>query len=175
MLSGLPVALIFLAQAATAPDQAEAKPPVQTTADPCSPRTPEANAREIVICAERPNGYRIDPDVLAARRAKKQALAGRPKPPNKMKDTSCTVVGPAPCMDQPMINLIGAALTAAEMAARLSRGQEIGSMFVTDPQPNEYQLYQQAKAEREAEEASKAAKAKANEAAKTPPPETPGN
>jgi hypothetical protein len=78
-------------------------------------------------------------------------------------------------MDQPMINLIGAALTAAEMAARLSRGQEIGSMFVTDPQPNEYQLYQQAKAERQAEEASKAAKAKANEAAKTPPPETPGN
>ena len=71
------------------------------------------------------------------------------------------MVGPAPCMDAPMINLLGAAATAAEMAARLARGQEIGSMFVTDPQESEYQLYKEAKARREAEEAEKAAKAKA--------------
>jgi hypothetical protein len=48
------------------------------------------------------------------------------------------------------------------MAARLSKGQEIGSMFVTDPQPTEYQLYVEAKKRREAkeaeEEAAKAAK-----------------
>jgi hypothetical protein len=64
-------------------------------------------------------------------------------------------------MDAPMINLLAAAATAAEMADRLSKGQEIGSMFVTDPQPSEYQLYLEAKKEREAKEAAKAAKAKA--------------
>jgi hypothetical protein len=72
------------------------------------------------------------------------------------------------------INLIGAALTAAEMAKRLSQGKEIGSMFITDPHPSEYQLYLAAKARREQEEAQKkavaaaaAAKARA-EASKAP-------
>ena len=83
-----------------------------------------------------------------------------------MKDTSCTVVGPAPCMGAAAgINILGAMATAAEMAARLSKGQEIGSMFVTDPQPSEYQLYKEAKAAREAEEAEKKAKARAKAAA----------
>ena len=161
MLAGLPVALLLAAQAAAGPSAPDPNSPARTAADACSPRAPATNSREIVICAERPNGYRIDPDVLEARRAKRQALAGRPKPPNTMKDRSCTVVGPAPCMDAPMINLLGAAATAAEMAARLARGQEIGSMFVTDPQESEYQLYKEAKARREAEEAEKAAKATA--------------
>ena len=87
---------------------------------------------------------------------------GRPKRPDRLKDTSCETVGPAGCIGAGAgINLIGAALTAAEMAARLSRGQEIGSMFVTDPQPTEYQLYQEAKQRREAKEAAAAAAAKA--------------
>ena len=68
------------------------------------------------------------------------------------------------------INLIGAALTAAEMAKRLAAGKEIGSMFETEPNPSEYQLYQQARHEREAREAQKAAEAKAKAAAAAPPP-----
>ena len=165
MIAGFPIALALAAQAAAGAAPIAPAPPTQSKAadDACSSRRP-ANDREIVICAEKPQGYRIDPDVLAARRAKKEALAGRPKPPNKMKDNSCKVVGPAPCMDAPGINILGAVATAAEMAARVSRGQEIGSMFVTDPQPSEYQLYKEAKAEREAEEAEKAAKAKAKAA-----------
>ena len=89
-----------------------------------------------------------------------------------MKDNSCTVVGPAPCMNAPMINLLAAAATAAEMGARLSKGQEIGSMFVTDPHPTEYQLYVEAKKRREAAEAEKAAKAKAAAATQAKAPET---
>jgi hypothetical protein len=50
------------------------------------------------------------------------------------------------------VSLIGAALTAAEMAKRLAEGKEIGSMFITDPHPTEYQLYQMAKARREWQE-----------------------
>ena len=71
------------------------------------------------------------------------------------------------------VNLIGAALTAAQMAARLAQGKEIGSMFVTDPHPTEYQLYVEAKRAREAREAEAeaeaAAAAKAKAAAKEAP------
>lgn len=113
-----------------------------------------------MICAPRPQGYRIDPDVLEAKREKKEALAGRHKPPQNYKDHGCQVVGPAPCMDAPMVNLLGAAATAAEMAERLAKGEQIGGMFVTDPQLSEYQLYQEVKLRREAKEAEEAAKAK---------------
>jgi hypothetical protein len=175
MLSGLPVALLLAAQAAAGPAEppGQPAPAVKAADDGCSPQRPSSD-REIVICAPKSQGYRIDPDVLAAKRAKKQALAGRPKPPSKMPDTSCTVVGPAGCIMTPGINLIAAAATAAEMAERLSKGEEIGSMFVTDPQPSEYQLYKEAKAKREAEEAEKAAKAKTKAAADLSA-KTPGN
>jgi hypothetical protein len=59
------------------------------------------------------------------------------------------------------VNLIGAALTAVEMARRAAAGQDVGSMFVTDPHPDEYQLYRMAKARREAKETEEKAKAKA--------------
>jgi hypothetical protein len=115
--------------------------PIKSAEPACSPMVPDPNGREIVVCAPKPHGYRIDPDVLAAKRAKKEALAGRPKPPENLKDHSCRVVGPAPCMDAPMINVLGAAATLAQMGQRLAKGQEIGSMFVTDPQLSDYQLY----------------------------------
>jgi hypothetical protein len=62
------------------------------------------------------------------------------------------------------INLIGAAMTAGEIAARLARGEEVGSIFETDPQPTDYQLYQEAKRRREAKEAAAKAKAVQTEA-----------
>ena len=182
MLAGLPLALVLLAQvageAAAAPAAAPAaiygpaapvvpKPaaaPVKP-AEPCPPPASTGSSQEIVICAEKPQGYRIDPDVLKARREKKSA--GRPTRPGPiaMKDNSCTVVGTAPCMNAPMINLLAAAATLAEMGERLSKGEEIGSMFVTDPHPSEYQLYLEAKHDREAAEAEKAKVAKAKAAA----------
>lgn len=122
----------------------------------CTPSSPGPNSSEIVVCAIKPDGYRIDPDVLKARREARNHT--HPKRPENLADHSCRVVGPAPCMDAPMVNLIAAAATLAQMAERLSKGQEIGSMFVTDPQPTEYQLYLEAKKEREAEQAEKAAK-----------------
>ena len=69
------------------------------------------------------------------------------------------------------INLIGMALTAAEMAKRVASGQEIGSMFQTDPTMSEYQIYQIEKQRREVEEAqaaAEAAAAKAKAAASAP-------
>ena len=119
---------------------------------------PDGDSREIVVCAERPQGYRLNRDVMEAHREKHGA--GRPTPRQTMKDESCQVVGEMGCTGPgTAINLLGAAATAAEIAARLSRGHEVGSMFKTTPDPTEYELYVAAKKRREAEEA--AAKAKA--------------
>ena len=164
MPAGFPVVVLALAQAAaTPPAEAGAQRPAATDARPptsdCSPRVPEPGKSEIVICAEKPQGYRLNPDVMKAR--KELRSGGRPTRPGPviMGDDSCKVVGPAPCRNAPMFNLVAAALTAAEMAKRLSEGKEVGSLLVTDPHPSEYQLYLQAKREREAKEEEAKAKA----------------
>jgi len=189
MIAGLFLAAAALAQAAPeAPAYGPAPPPppksaaaVKTVANECPAPKPQANPNEIVVCAPKPEGYRIPPDVLAAKRAKKEALAGRPKPPEDFKDHSCQVVGEKPCIDQkPGIDLLAAPAIAAEMAQRLAKGQEVGSMFVTDPQLSEYQYYQLAKKEREEKEAEAAAKAyaakvKAKAATKAPAPVPPAD
>src|SRR5690349_9555966 len=97
---GLPVAVIFFAQATTAAVPPEAAPtPAKVTQRDCSPRAPDPKSGEIVICAEKPDGYRINPDVIQARKLKKRSDAGRPTRPGPiaMKDNSCSVVGEAPC------------------------------------------------------------------------------
>jgi hypothetical protein len=93
----------------------------------------------------------------------------RPVRPGGTVRPDCATVGPQPCM-QAGVDLIGAALTAVEMAKRAAEGKEVGTMFLTDPHPTEYQLYEMARARREAENAEKKAasvKAKAQAAAKT--------
>ncbi|MGE5028046.1 MAG: hypothetical protein ACM3JK_06195 [Betaproteobacteria bacterium] len=165
MLPVLFVALAGLAdtpvQGARQPPTAPAQPSVATHAGTSSDRCPAPNpdSRTIVICTQRQDGYRLNPDILEAKRETRSP--GAPVRPGGKGIADCEHVGPAPCI-APGIDLIGAALTAVEMAQRAAKGQEIGSMFVTDPQPSEYQRYQMAKARREAEEAAKAAqKAKA--------------
>lgn len=161
----LSMALMMLAQAAGAPSTAS-----QATAA-VPPAAPEprcgvpAGPNAIIICAPRAEGYRINPDVLAARRQRKLD-PGAPRPNNSKARPDCATVGPAPCV-MAGVNLLGAALTAVQMAQRVAKGEEIGSMFKTEPASSEYQLYQAAKAEREAREAAGAAakvKAKATAA-----------
>lgn len=178
MPAGLSVALVLAAQAAaqTTPMPAQADGPVPTAASIATPTVPlkdaqrectnppapDPNSREIVVCAVKPNGYRLDPDVLAARRLKKKGESVRPRNPHEnYADHSCATVGPMGCRGQPTIDIVTAAAALATMADRLSKGQEIGSMFETTPAKGEYQLYLEAKKQREAAEADKAAKAKA--------------
>jgi hypothetical protein len=178
MPAGLSVALVLAAQAAaqTTPMPAQADGPVPTAASIATPTVPlkdaqrectnppapDPNSREIVVCAVKPNGYRLDPDVLAARRLKKKGESVRPRNPHEnYADHSCATVGPMGCRGQPTIDIVTAAAALATMSDRLSKGQEIGSMFETTPAKGEYQLYLDAKKEREAAEADKAAKAKA--------------
>jgi hypothetical protein len=179
---GLSVVLALAAQAAASFPQASPAPepaptvskrPASGADDACAPAHPDASTREIVICAQRPQGYRLNPDVMEARREMRSG--GRPRPPeSRTRDNSCATVGPAGCIAAAAgINLLGAAATLGTMATRLSKGEEIGSMFRTTPEPTEYQLYLWAKQRREAREAEKAtaAKAKAAQALKEPKPE----
>ena len=162
MPAGLPTAILLFAQAATYGPVPAAAPPdaaFMAKSPECAPQRPAVN-NEIVICAIKPDGYRINPDLLTAKRQKKQGLGSRPRNPHETYvDRSCANVGPMGCRGVPTINLLAAALVAGQMANRLSKGQEVGSMFRTDPQMSEYELYLQAKKEREAKEADEAAKA----------------
>jgi hypothetical protein len=174
MPAGLSVALALSAQAAaTAPSAAYGPAPAATSApapqqprqasDDCrTPALPDPQSGDIVVCAVRPNGYRIDPDVLAAKRMKKKGESVRPRNPHETyADHSCATVGPMGCRGQVTVDAFTAAAVVAEMGARLAKGQPIGPMFKTRPTESEYQLYLDAKKEREEEEAAKAAKAKA--------------
>lgn len=155
--------------------------PVPKAASATIPECPpqRSDSQTIVICTERPQGYRLNPDVMEAKRLRRSP--GPPVRPGGRTIPDCTNVGPQPCQTAG-INLIGAALTAAQMAERLAKGQEVGSMFQTDPTMSEYQLYEVAKAKREAEEAQKTAdqvrkaaeaKAKAAQKARGPEPAKP--
>ena len=179
MPAGLTVALALLAQAAADPAYGPAAPnppkaaaaSAQAGERECAQQNHDPDGNSIVICAVKPQGYRLDPDVLAARRLKKKGDAGRPRSPHEtFADHSCANVGPMGCRGAPAVNLLAVAATAAEISKRLAEGKEVGSLFETAPSPSEYQLYQEAKRQREARAAqAAAAKVKAAAEAKEAP------
>jgi hypothetical protein len=149
--------LIFAGETAgAAAPAARPQPTAAAPADPCQNR--QERQGDIIICAERQSGYRLNPDLQEAKRELKRR---RLKRPENFAHNDCATVGPMGCRGGPYINLLAAAATAAEMANRVAEGKEIGSMFKTTPEPTEYQLYLEAKHRREAKEAAAAAKAKA--------------
>lgn len=180
---GLPVAFALLAQASSASTPADAQssygpvaaatPKPKVTPEPgreCANQNQDPNGNEIVVCAIKPEGYRLPADVVEARRLKKEGITGRPYNPHEtFADRSCANVGPMGCRGTPTINLLAVAATAAEISQRLAKGQEIGSLFETEKSSTDYQLYQMARKSREEKEAAAEAKAvrdKAQAAAK---------
>ena len=181
---GLSVAIALFAQAATAASSSQSVygPAPMAPAKPASTGKPvrecvnqnkDPNGNEIVVCAVKPEGYRLPPDIVEARRLKKQGISGPPRNPHEtFADHSCASVGPMGCRGTPTVDLLAVAVTAAEISQRLAKGQQVGSIFQTEKTSSDYQLYLQAKAEREAREAqaaAKAAKAKAEAAAQAHP------
>ena len=171
MPAGLSVAIALLVGAAgAAPDSSQAvKNPAAPAkaANGCGPAPAGIEPGEIFVCAPRPQGFRIDPDVLEADRAKRR---GKLKRPERMVDNSCASVGPMGCtgLAGGGINLLGAAMVLGTMATKAIRGENVGHMFITDRQPTEYELYQEAKRAREAKEAEASAAAKAKAAQDKP-------
>lgn len=154
MLSGVAIALA-VQSAAYGPAPAPKPKATAAAAEPACINQMPSKPGEIVVCAVKPDGYRINPDVLKAHKQARDHQ--KPKRPERYVDTSCKVVGPAGCMMAPMIDMIKVASVAATMAAKLSKGESIAPMFVTQPEPTEYELYLAAKQEREAKEEDAAA------------------
>jgi len=178
-MAALLAALFLLAQAASAApaDSSQpaygptppapgksATPPIKTAEQQCAQQKADPNSKEIVVCAIRPQGYRIDPDVLAAKRMKKKGDPGPPRNPHETYvDQSCATVGPMGCRGGAGFNVVGAAMAAANVIDKAIKGENVGQALATDPTQSEYKLYQEAKREREAKEAEKAAKAIADQ------------
>lgn len=170
------IALVLLAEAASAeeppaygpapPSSSPSQPP-KPAGDDCATAPASTDPNVIVICAQRPEGYRLNPDIMEAKR--EMQGHSRPPRPNSIPNVRHCDVGPMPCTGGG-INILQAALVAGTMIDRAARGENVGEMFITDPQPTEYQLYLMAKQRREAREAeAKAAeKAKAEAEAATP-------
>ena len=163
MLSGLPIVILFAAQAAAAADSygpalpPAPKPKTDAAVSACAAPVVDKDKGEIFVCAPRPEGYRIDPDVLKA--SKQARNRTKPRPPERLVDNSCASVGPHGCTTTG-VNLLNAALVLATMAQKAVSGGDVGRMFVTDPELSEYELYQLAKSEREAKETAAATAAK---------------
>lgn len=150
-MGGVAIAVLMWAQVAgvSPPAPAIVSTPAKQAEDACALSRESAEKGEIVVCGQRPQSYRLNPDVMAAKKAMRGG--GRPRPPERFRDTSCKVVGPMGCGNGG-VNLLAVALTAARMADKVSKGENVGGMFITDPQLSEYQLYQAAKRDREAKE-----------------------
>ena len=171
--------MVLLAEAAAHPVYGPPAPPkpqpkvvaAAPAADNCD-RRPK-NDREIVVCAPRSDGYRLDPDVIEAKKAAKNGGNPTNPRPNYKDANACASVGPFGCTGTPAINLIAVGLVAAQMARRAMTGGNVGEMFITRPQKTEYELYTEAKHRREAEEkaaaAAQLAQAARAELAKTAP------
>jgi len=154
----LSVLLLFLAET---PATEQPKPPltVETaTDDDCENANRQgADTRTITICAQRPQGYRLNPDIMAAKRIKRTGRGAAPKAPENFKQETCATVGPMGCRGQGIIDIPSAAIAAVQMVAKAAQGENVGKMFQTDKQLTEYELYLLAKAEREAREEEEAA------------------
>lgn len=167
MSIGLLFAAAALAQASDAPAYGPAAPDLPKAvagAEParkdCSPTAPDPESGAIVVCVVKPNGYRIDPDILSAKDARRKEQTGGPRAPERYADKVPPVGPQYGCMGVQCANLIGVALTAAQMAAKLANGATVGSVMKTQPEGStEYQYYQQATAEREQKQADRAAQA----------------
>lgn len=120
---------------------------VAAGSDPCQRSKVEPGV--ILVCGKRED-YRIDPDVLKAQRMIHKQL--KPRPPERFVDTSCQIVGVMGCINKPTINVLQAVSTAAAMAKALMNGDNVSKMFITQHELSEYELYQQAKHEREEKE-----------------------
>lgn len=151
---------LLLAQAEAAPPPPAEPPLTAETAsdDDCKDAARDsADTRTIVVCAQRPQGYRLNPDVMAAKRIKRGGRGAAPKPSETFKQDSCATVGPMGCRGQGVIDIPSAAIAAVQMVAKAVQGEDVGKMFETDKQLTEYEAYLLAKAQREAQEEEEAA------------------
>ena len=100
MFSGVAIVLLFAAPAAAVESYGPALPPApqpkkEAAVRACAAPPVDKDKGEIFVCAPRPEGYRIDPDVLKASEQARNRT--KPRPPERLVDNSCASVGPHGC------------------------------------------------------------------------------
>ena len=144
-------AFIFLlsgtaAQPAYGPPVPPASKAAKPAADPCRLQ----DSRDIVVCAQRKQGVRIDTDVVGATRQVEQ---------NARAATATMPAAQANCSASPQgcgtglagLDLANVALVVATTAVKAAKGED-WTKVLKPGGPDEYQLYLEAKREREAKE-----------------------
>jgi hypothetical protein len=134
--------------AARAANGSPAPAPPQSSTECRSP-----DARDILVCGQRQQPYRVDAAVLEA---------GRNVESNARSATSAVPAAQAACSASPMgcskgfdsLDLANVAVVAGTMAVRAAKHKDWTSTFNTAG-TDEYKLYQEAKRRREAEAASR--------------------
>jgi hypothetical protein len=134
-----------------APAESAAHAPAQASVDSCRSQDPH----DIVVCAQRGHGYRLDSNVMDARREaesrSRNATAALP-----LAQAVCSAA-PSGCGNGlEGLDLVNVAFVAGTMAVKAAKGKDWTGALGTGG-PDEYQLYLQAKREREQHEADRAA------------------
>lgn len=106
---------------------------------------------EIIVCRQRGDKYRIDPSVLQAMRAR-EAVPAQPRPGFADMAATRGCIGAHACKGD-TVALVSMALTAARAAALAIEGEDWRGPLRT--RPDEYELYEEAKARRAREPSAK--------------------
>jgi hypothetical protein len=135
------------------PAPAPARKTARSPGEGCQPK----DARDIVVCAQRRQAYRLDPSIVDAERQGERIDRSA---------TSAMPAAQASCAASPMgcgkglesLDVANVALVVGKAAVRAAKGKDWASALRTGG-PDEYQLYLQAKRQREAREEEQAAAA----------------
>jgi hypothetical protein len=130
---------------------AAAPPPAPLPDAACASR----DARDIVVCGQRRQSFRLDPSVVEGeRQAESDSRSATSAMPSAQAACAASKMG---CTkDLRSLDLANVGLVAATTAIRAARGEDWAKAFKPGG-PDEYQLYRQAKRRHEAEAEERAA------------------
>jgi hypothetical protein len=122
--------------------------PAEAPAPACRPQ----EARNIVVCGQRPQPYRLDPGLMEA---------GQEAESNSRSASTATPAAQAACATVcgkglESLDWANVAIVVGETAVRAAKGEDWARVFRPGG-PDEYRLYQQAKHRREVEASERAA------------------
>jgi len=142
--------MFLLSGAAAEPAYGPPVPAPAKAAKPASDPCRSQDSRDIVVCAQRKQGLRIDTDVVDAnRQAERNARSATATMPSAQASCSATPQGCGTGLVG--LDLANVALVVATTAVKAAKGEE-WTKVLKPGGPDEYQLYLQAKREREARE-----------------------
>ena len=159
------VMLIFAGVIAEGPPATATKaatpPPAPSPAEASEAACASRDARDIVVCGQRRQSFRLDPSVVEGKQQEdSNSRSATSAVPSAQAACSASKIG---CTkDLRSLDLANVGLVAATTAIRAARGEDWTRVFKPGG-PDEYELYRQAKRRHEAEaEESAAAEVKRN-------------